>query len=292
MKISELIRDAVEELQRDASAGLTEASDPESFEGRLAAEVLLAYVLNCGKEDLFTKDRLDVSSENEKKFRTLFRRFYSGEPVAYLTGMKEFYGLDFFVNKNVLIPRPETEHLVDSVLSWSQKNGEVPSILDVGTGSGCIAVSLAKKLLSVKITASDISPDALEVARINAKRHGVSDRITFVLADLMAGVEGSFDIIVANLPYIGKKKYNFISRETYEHEPHVALFGGEDGLQLYEKFFQQIAGRNLRPRLFLGEFGFLQGDDMRHLLSRYFSDAETKIVKDYASIDRAFVVAF
>ena len=279
MTISEIINKAVEK------AGRT----PENI---LSVEVLLAYCLNLEKEDLFMEPGREISATEVNRFVPLFERFIMGEPVAYLTGIKEFYGLDFYVDANVLIPRPETELLVDKVLSVVPDKGAEVKILDVGTGSGCIAISLAKRLPSAMITATDISGPAIEIARRNAFSHGVESRINFVVTDLMENIEGPFDFVVANLPYIGKEKFNFVSREAEKYEPHVALFGGDDGLRLYEKLFRQLNSQKWRPRFFMGEFGFLQGDEMRRILGEHFGGLGRDILKDYASIERIFVVGF
>jgi release factor glutamine methyltransferase len=264
---------------------------PRTFEYSLAVEVLLAHALRGSREELFSHADREVSFEDERLFGELLSKHLDGEPVAYLTGVKEFYGLNFFVDRRVIIPRPETEHLVDEVISCVQRHNKSLSILDVGTGSGCIALTLAHKLQNVQVTAVDISFDALEVARKNAVQLGVDSRVVLRQSDLLLGVEGAFDIVVANLPYIGKEKFHFVSREALDFEPHVALFGGSDGLRLYGQFFQQLSTRPWRPRLLVGEFGFLQAEAMGVLLERFFPQ-RWEIKKDYASIDRMFVVGF
>jgi len=222
----------------------------------------------------------------------LTERYLKGEPVAYLIGNKEFYGLDFFVDSRVLIPRPESEILVDKVVEFMTKNPDVHKIVDIGTGSGCLAVSLAFKLHHVQVTGVDVSLGALEVARLNASKHGVLNRCHFFESNLLNMVEAPHDVVVANLPYIGETKFNFVSREAREFEPNVALFGGADGLELYRQLFHQIAEKPWKPRLLLGEFGFLQGEDMQNLLEENFKEHEISIVEDYASIPRVFMVAF
>jgi release factor glutamine methyltransferase len=261
-------------------------------EGELAAEVLFADVLGISRDRLFMDESKEVAEGEAGKFLGKVERHIRGEPVAYLTGVKEFYGMPFMVDKRVLIPRPETEHLVDEVLNLAGETAAGCGIIDVGTGSGCIAVTLAKRLPGAAITASDVSADALEVAKANAERLGTDGRIRFVHADLLDGVAGNFDIVVANLPYIGTEKYHFVSREAAEHEPSVALYGGADGLVLYERLFMQVGKMEQKPRYLLGEFGFLQGEDIRKLLDRSFPDAEYEIKTDYASIERLFVVKF
>lgn len=264
---------------------------PRSTEHSLAVEVLLSHVLRCSREELFLHSDHIFPSDLEKSFWEMVSKHLDGEPVAYLTGVKEFYGLDFFVDRRVLIPRPETEHLVDEVISFVQRQTGSLSILDIGTGSGCIALTLAHELSNVQVTAVDVSPDALDVARMNAVRLGVDSKVEFYQSDLLSSVDGSFDVVVANLPYIGKEKFHFVSREALDYEPHVVLFGGSDGLRLYEKLFQQLSTRSWHPQFFVGEFGFLQGDAMVDLLERFFPQ-RWEIKKDYALIDRMFVVGF
>ena len=261
-------------------------------EDKIAVDVLLAHVLGKSKEELFINGEDVVGNDQVKKFMELYERYKDGEPVAHLTNSKEFFGLDFFVDKNVLIPRPETEMLVEKVIDEVKSDQKEVKILDVGTGSGNIAISLAHSISSAKIVAVDVSSEALEIATKNAEQHGVMDQIELMVSDLLEEVEGEFDYIVANLPYIGEERHNYVSKEAKKFEPHVALFGGSNGLMLYEKLFQQISEKRLKPRMLLGEFGFLQGEEMRDLLSKYFEQEEWEIVSDYASIERMFVVNF
>ena len=285
-------------------------------ENRLAAEVLLAHCLGLRKEEIFTNQDTQIDENKEKKFFEMIARHVEGEPIAYITHKKEFYGLDFYVDSRVLIPRPETELLIDEVLKRITSLGiprppiETPKginlqnptepaaqsipleILDMGTGSGCITIALSKKLPKARFMATDISEDALEVAEKNATKHNVLGRIDFVGANLLGNVNGQFDIIVANLPYIGEKKFNTVSKEVKKYEPYVALFGGDNGLQIYERLFKQICERDWRPRFLIGEFGFEQGEEMRKILNKYFPEDSIEIVKDYASIERLFVIVF
>lgn len=251
----------------------------------------MAYCLVQEREFLFVYSETELESGLADRFWSLFDRFCAGEPVAYITGRKEFYGLDFYVDDRVLIPRPETELLVAKVLEAARQMEEQVKILDVGTGSGCIAIALAKNLLRAKIVGVDIAAGALEVANKNANAHGVTDRVTFMTSDLLSDVGGPFEIVVANLPYIGKKKYNFLSKAPFDYEPHVAFFGGENGLFLYERLFEQLGSQTWQPLLLLGEFGFLQGGEMRALLRKYFGD-KWSIFRDLAAIERIFVVSF
>lgn len=268
---------------------------------QLGAELLLAFVLGKNREYLLSHDDQAVEPAGLEHFYGLLNRMQMGEPVAYLTGHKEFYGLDFFVDKRVLIPRPETEHLVEWVLRHCRQflgpqgvsgGNQKVKILDVGTGSGCIAISLAKHLESAEVFGSDISAEALDVARMNADRLGLQTRVSFFQSDLFESIDDPVDIVIANLPYIGEKRFSFVSKSAVDYEPHVALFGGDDGLGLYKKFFEQLAAKFWRPRLMVGEFGFLQKDELEALFNRSFPGIRIRFEQDYAHIDRMFVVEF
>ncbi len=263
----------------------------------LDAEILLAYVLGEDREYLIAWSEKEVAEDLVSLFFEYEKRAILGEPVAYIVGKKEFYGLDFFVDNRVLIPRPETEMLVAEVLGYLKDNSERRNhwkILDVGTGSGNIAVSIAKNLeeTDCEIEAVDMSDDALEVARLNATQHGVEDKIHFFQGDLLefAEEDEKFDVIVANLPYIGTEKNNFVERDVKKYEPNSALFGGVNGLELYKKLFQQIADKKVRFEAMFGEFGDGQCEALKELLNKYFEHS-WRIEKDLAGIDRLFVVS-
>lgn len=241
----------------------------------------------------------EVDEVDEIMFFAYVQRVRNGEPVEHITNQKEFYGLDFFVDNRVLIPRPETEMLVEKVLEFLREGRSLGSsgfrLIDVGTGSGNISVSIAKTFLDdggqiAMFEAVDVSEEALEVAKLNRDQHGLEHVVQIYQSDLLEGVDdgGEFDVIVANLPYIGEVKNRFVSREAEEFEPNVALFGGDNGLELYKKMFQQITDKNVKFKLLLGEFGFAQTEDMEGLLSNYFD--HYSIEKDLAGIDRIFIV--
>lgn len=261
----------------------------------LGIELLLSFVMGRDRAYLISHGEEAVPESVLGRFLSLFDRMIQGEPVAYILGKKEFFGMDFSVDRRVLIPRPETEHLVEKIVDYAGSSTNNASeqrvrVLDVGTGSGCIAVSVAKHLPSSEVVGIDISVDALEVAERNATAHGVGDRVVFLQSDLLASVDGPFDIVVANLPYIGEKRFSFVSKSAADYEPHVALFGGEDGLGLYHRFFEQLSRKSWRPRLLVGEFGFLQKDELIRLFLMFFPDHCIRFEQDYAHIDRMFVV--
>jgi release factor glutamine methyltransferase len=222
---------------------------------RLDAEVLLAEVLGCQRIDLYATFEDVPSDDVRTRFRELVRRRAEGTPVAYLVGRREFYSLPFRITPDVLIPRPETELLVIAVLDLA-KGGPgtsvpgfvAPSIADVGTGSGIIAVCLAKHLPTSRVTAIDNSPAALAVALENAKQHGVADRIEFVEGDLFAAVaaDRQFDFVVSNPPYVATAEFEKLAPDVKKFEPHAALVAGPKGTEVIERLIPQAAER-LRP---------------------------------------------
>ncbi len=277
----------------------------DSLHGRdsasLDAEVLLAYALGVDKEYLFSRGDEEIDSFTVALYNKYIRRVAKGEPVAYILGKKEFYGLNFFVDERVLVPRPETEHLVDEALQYlkgNDENGRRFRILDVGTGSGNIAVSVAKGFFDLgsegvleQVDAIDISEAACEVAKVNVGQHGFDEIIHVYQSDLLDAIEEGerFDVVVANLPYIGEFKNRYVTDDVENHEPGEALFGGEDGLELYKKMFQQIAGKGVGCDVVIGEFCFGQAENMKSLLNSFF-DQRWSIKKDNAGIDRIFIV--
>lgn len=267
----------------------------------LDSEVLLAYVLGETKEHVFAHGNEEVDDENlEKLYIQYLSRVKKGEPVAQIIGEKEFYGLDFFVNKNVLVPRPETEMLVTEALKFLRDNydeyGKM-KVLDLGTGSGNIAVAIARNANNGEsdfieyVHAVDVSDDALDVARINVEQHDLEDKINVFQSDLLESIddEEKFHVIVANLPYIGEVKHRHVEENVEKFEPSTALFAGDDGLELYKKLFQQLEEKKIDWNILIGEFGFGQRQDLEKLLNKYF-DQKWRIEKDLAGIDRMFVV--
>jgi release factor glutamine methyltransferase len=238
----------------------------------LAAELLLLHVLGRDRAWLYAHPEEPIGSEELDAYFSLISRRANGEPTQHLTGKQEFWSLEFEVTPDVLIPRPETEHVIEVALDRlalrelragrAQKtNGEGLLIADIGTGSGCLAIALAKELPAATIYATDISPAALAVARRNAGRHGVASRIHFLESDLSRPVAGdgakesAFDLIVSNPPYIPARDANSLAREVRDHEPAIALYGGEEGYELYSGLIG-LAERHLKPGgLFVAELG-------------------------------------
>ena len=221
---------------------------------RLDAEVLLATARKCERIALYTAFEEVVPDDIRAAFRDLVKRRAEGTPVAYLVGRKEFYSLAFRVTPEVLIPRPETEHLVVAAIDLlaALPAGANPLLADVGTGSGAIAVAIAKHAPAARIVATDISPAALAVARQNAKDHGVHDRIEFIETDLLTSLPAKrqFDLIVSNPPYIGTQEEGTLASQVRDHEPRQALFAGPTGTEIIARLIPQAAER-LKPGGFL-----------------------------------------
>jgi release factor glutamine methyltransferase len=214
---------------------------------RLDAEVLLAHAAGCKRIDLYGMRYGEIASpEVRQSYRELIRKRLEGCPVAYLVGRKEFYGLELAVSPAVLIPRPDTEHVVMEGLTLAKKL-QTPRIVDVGTGSGAIAIALAKHLPRADITAIDLSDKALDVARRNAEKHGLANRIRFLQGDLLAPVANEmFDLIVSNPPYIPAEDMASLPIGVRQYEPHQALDGGPGGFVVFDRLIAE-ATRRLRP---------------------------------------------
>lgn len=261
----------------------------------LALEVLLAYTLRKDKEYLFAHLEEDVPHDSIEHYTGLVKRRLNGEPVAYITEEKEFYGKKLFVDNRVLIPRPETEYLVDktALLLKQKERGSTMRVLDMGTGSGNIAIAIASTIPRVKVTACDVSEDALMVAKENVKRYNLKGAISLVHSDLLRNIkEDAYDVMVANLPYIGMEINYFVSSETKNYEPHTALFGGEDGLALYEDFFSQLCSWQKKPHYIIGEIGFLQAKSISVIINQFFPESVLTIEKDLTGLDRYFLIHF
>ncbi len=234
---------------------------------RRDAEVLLAHVLGWDQAALLTHPERLLSPAVADRFESLLRRRLASEPIQYLTGAQEFFGLLLEVSPDVLIPRPETEHLVEAVLERFGREANA-RIVDVGTGSGAIAVALAHALPRSQVTAVDVSSAALEVARRNAQRHGVMERVRLLHSDLLAAIDSAdFDAVVSNPPYIADGE--LLEPQVSNYEPHSALYAGPTGLEVYERLIPQ-ARRVLKPQGWLVlEIGHGQQPALEALLSRW-----------------------
>lgn len=215
-------------------------------------------------------------------------RLLTGEPLAYITGVRSFFGLDFFVDPRVLIPRPETELLVEHAISWLVENPDRREIADVGTGSGAIAISLAHRFPDLKVTAVDRSLSALEVARKNASRHNVTGQIQFIQSDLLEGVKAKFDLILANLPYIPIRDLDSLAVQKFE--PRNALNGGADGLDLLTKLINSIPVNLTQGGCVILEIQYNQHNSVERIAARRFPQAKITVHKDLASLPRVIKI--
>jgi release factor glutamine methyltransferase len=258
---------------------------------RLDAEVLLAHTLDRDRAWLYAHPEQILSSYQLGTYQSLVSRRARREPVAYLTGHKEFFGLEFIVTPDVLIPRPETERLVELALQWVAATSSSPIIADVGTGSGAIAVTLAVHLPHAFVVATDTSPAALVVAQRNAARHGVADRVRYVQGDLLAPLAGRYTyFIVANPPYLSQAELAAAPPEVARWEPRAALDGGPDGLSVIRHLLVMAAERLHPGAALLVEIGASQGAEVLQLARRHFPQATVEIARDDAERDRLLAV--
>jgi release factor glutamine methyltransferase len=260
---------------------LTESNvEDASLEG----ELLLRHTLKIDRVQLYIDLERELIPQQEETFRRLLERRLQGEPAAYITGRREFYGLDFEVNPAVLIPRPESELLVEKALSIAE-NRPLFTIADVGTGSGAIAVSLAVNLPHTVIYAADISAAALKVTRLNCLKHSVADRVRLLQGNLLEPLSEPVDLIVANLPYVRESELN------PGLEPPLALDGGADGTESIEQLCRQ-AGDKLKPGgWLLLEIGQGQREAVTAILHNIFPEGEVEVIPDLAGIDRVVVLS-
>lgn len=230
--------------------------------------------------------RQEVSEEDEKLLSNIFHQLKVHKPAQYILGFEDFHGLRFQVDERVLIPRPETEELVELILAENPKT-EL-KVLDIGTGSGAIAVSLKESCPLWQLTASDLSVDAIELARENAKLNQVD--ISFIQSDVFEVISDSFDIIVSNPPYISENDKNEVGLNVLDSEPKMALFADEDGLAIYRQIIERAA-KHLSPqgKLYF-EIGYKQGSDLKKLLSLHFPDKCVRVLKDQFGQDRMVVM--
>jgi release factor glutamine methyltransferase len=279
-------RQSLREALRQAVSALERAHTPSAS---LAAELLLMHVLGCDRAWLYAHGEKVLSAEQSAQYSALLAARAAGRPTQYLTGKQEFWGLELEVTPAVLIPRPETEHLIEVALGRvgdARRNAPL-AVADIGTGSGCVAIALAKELPRAQIQATDISPAALEVARRNAARHGFAERIHFSACHLLEGVAEpqQFDLIVSNPPYIALDQADSLPADVREHEPHAALFAGSDGLALYAPLVAEAQARLRRGGMLVMEIGEGLFEAVSELL-----DAPSGWTRVSATLDLAGVI--
>jgi release factor glutamine methyltransferase len=246
---------------------------------RLDAEVLMSFVLGWSRARLFAHWDEGLTEEQAARYGALVERRAAGEPVAYIRNLKEFLGLDFYVDRRVLIPRPETELLVARALALAPG-----VVVDVGTGSGAVAVGIARGCPGAKVIATDISADALEVARLNAERHGAA--VEFRQGSLLEPVAEHVDLVVANLPYLSQEEYRGLLHTSIAYEPPSALTDGADGLRLFDALLAQVPARLAPGGAVLLEIGSGQAAAVQRLARRRLPDFEPAVFADYAGLPR------
>jgi release factor glutamine methyltransferase len=265
---------------------------------RLDAELLLAHALNTNRAAVLARPERPLTPKELTSFRELVRRRAAREPLAYIVGHREFFGLMFRVDPRVLIPRPETELLVERALQAGRVGTEPVRIADVGTGSGAVSVTLAVHLPEAIVYALDDSAGALAVTADNARRHGVAERVCCLQGDLLAPLTEPVDIITANLPYVSTDEWDSLAPEIREYEPRSALDGGADGLDAIRRLLA-TAGQHLRPSkgevrdagaVVLLEIGASQGAAVTELARQHFERASVELCPDYAGLDRVLVI--
>ena len=276
----------VADVLRRAAARLQEA---RSDTPRLDAEMLLMDVLGWSREALYRGPEVELQDPQIARFEGLVGRRGQGEPVAYITGSQEFWSLDFRVRPDVLIPRPETEHLVETVLRFLASCPGPCRVLEIGTGSGAIAVCLAKECARAEVWATDVSAPALDVARENARRHGVERRIHCLRGDLLApvrGLPGGFDVLVSNPPYIPSGEIPRLQRDVRDWEPGLALDGGVDGMDFYRGIVRDGVCHLREGGLLAVEIGAEQGDEVSRLFGAHGELRQVRVLPDYSGLPR------
>lgn len=264
---------------------------------KLSAELIICFVLKISKTHLYLEKDLSASKKDFKKIISLARRRLAHEPVQYILGETNFYGLDFCVDSNVLIPRPETELLVEAVIDEVSSMNKPLDILDIGTGSGIIPVTLAKNLKNISLTAVDISDKALLVAKDNAKTHNVLENIKFLKSDIYSFLQEKnentennteFDIIISNPPYIDKTDMEKLDKEVKKYEPENALFGGDDGLIFYRRILKESISFLKKEGMIFLEIGYNQAEVLKEIGENAGLEF-VRLIKDYNDFDRVLI---
>ncbi len=253
---------------------------------RLEIETLIMWALGCDRAFLYAHPEKELTTAQHEAFLQAIAQRQSGKPIQYITGHCEFRGLDFVVSPAVLIPRPETEHSVETVVELLKEKRQ-PAIVDVGTGSGCIALALASELPDAEMTALEISAEALAVARENASRLGLSARVKFLQSDLLGAVlpqhAGSFDCVVSNPPYVGADESDKVQRQVKDFEPHIAVFSGKEGLDIFRRLIPQACDA-LKPGGWLVlEIGYTMEARVREMLAGW---DDVRVTADLQGIPR------
>jgi release factor glutamine methyltransferase len=269
---------------QDSLAKINQPLSKLSETSILDAQVLIAHIIEKPRSWVLAHPEATLSDEQQQNLDRALARLHRGEPLPYVIGHWEFFGLDFYLTPDVLIPRPETELLVEQGLTWLSSHPKRRKAADIGTGCGCIAVVLAVNIPDLHILATDVSPSALRVAKSNAERHKVMDQLGFIQADLLEGIPGAFDIICANLPYIPTNKLREL--DVYQREPRLALDGGMSGIEAIDKLLDQASSCLTKGGCMLMEIEASQGAEVKSLAQAYFPGSHVRVLKDLAGRDR------
>jgi release factor glutamine methyltransferase len=288
------IRDALH-YGRQQLASMKQSSSQST---RQEAQLLLEQVLHTDRATLYAHAEQVLTAEQEREYFALLQRRLQYEPLSYILGQQEFYGYEFVVDRRVLIPRPETELLVEETLRILRERldrGRVPLVADIGTGSGAIPITLALEEPHLPtLFAVDISTGALDVARLNCERHNVTSRVHLLHGDLLAPLPEAVDVITANLPYVGLNERDILTPDVYDYEPHLALFSGQQGLDLLQRFLLEVRQEQDKKihagAVLLLEIGYRQREPLMAMIEMVLPGVHVISKKDYAGWDRMLQV--
>jgi release factor glutamine methyltransferase len=282
MQLRKTLTDAVRRLEAEGVGS-----------SRMNGEMLLMFTLNCDRAHLYAHPERELTADEQSRYEYAIALRASGYPAQYITGHQEFWGLDLIVSPAVLIPRPETEHVVETALELVRSHAgrqakPWPKLIDVGTGSGAIALALAKELPAAEIYGVDLSPEALEVAKANAARLQLEDRVHFLVSDVLEGVprDGSFDLVLSNPPYVGFHEADKVQDVVKKFEPKMAVFAGENGLDVIRRLIPQAAEALHAGGYLVFEIGYTMAPVVTELLAGWIN---VHAVPDLAGIPRVMV---
>lgn len=258
---------------------------------RLEAEILLAKAIRGRRQDVYLEPDRVVNLQELCDQQSFVKRRMAREPISYIIGCREFWSLDFKVTSEVLVPRPETEVLLEQLVAIHNNRSGKGSvrILDIGTGSGNIAIVAAKEIPDCRVTAIDISPAALEIAEENSRIHQVAEQIRFIHGDLFEKVAGPFDYILSNPPYIALRELEMLMPDVRDYEPRTALNGGQDGLDYYKRIIPGAWDRLKDNGVLIMEIGMDQAMDVRYIIESFGKYEEPKVIRDYSGRDRVLI---
>jgi release factor glutamine methyltransferase len=274
MRLQEALRSAIDRLTA------AHVGSP-----RLNAEILLMFTLGTDRAHLYAHSERELTADETARYDDALSQRAQGIPSQYITGHQEFWGMDLIVTPAVLIPRPETEHLIEALLPLAKELPH-PKIVDVGTGSGCIALALAKELPSAEIHASDISPEALEIAKANAARHGLESRVNFHQTDLLEGLPAGLDFVASNPPYVGESEEDQVQLEVRKFEPRSAVFAGANGTEVIARLITQALAKLKTDGSLIIEISGTIAAEVRRLLSAW---DQVHVKNDLQDIPRVVV---